>query len=225
VKAFRKRLRSHLRGLTELTETPVEVGNTTYRMTHPALADALIDEEEFAQDERLPYWAELWPSSMALARHVLREEHLADKRAVELGCGVGLPSVTVLARGGDITATDHYEAALDFARYNALVNLSRELRTRILDWHMPRTQGLGYFDLVLLADVLYERRNVAALTALIPTLLTPGGEVLLADPGRKNAPVFLEGMRDMDFGFSTEECLVTLDDRAVTVFVHRLRPC
>jgi len=194
-------------------------------MMHPAVADALIDEEEFDQDERLPYWAELWPSSVALARHVLREEHLAGKRVVELGCGVGLPSVTALARGAGITATDHYEAALDFARYNALVNLGRELRTRILDWHTPRTQGLGYFDLVLVADVLYEQRNVAALMALILTLLTPGGEILLADPGRKNAPVFLEGMRDIGFGFSTEEHLVPSDDRTVTIFVHRLRPC
>jgi predicted nicotinamide N-methyase len=194
-------------------------------MMHPAVADALIDEEEFDQDERLPYWAELWPSSVALARHVLREEHLAGKRVVELGCGVGLPSVTALARGAGITATDHYEAALDFARYNALVNLGRELRTRILDWHTPRTQGLGYFDLVLVADVLYEQRNVAALMALILTLLTPGGEILLADAGRKNAPVFLEGMRDIGFGFSTEEHLVPSDDRTVTIFVHRLRPC
>ena len=194
-------------------------------MMHPAVADALIDEEEFDQNERLPYWAELWPSSVALAWHVLREEHLAGKRVVELGCGVGLPSVTALARGAGITATDHYEAALDFARYNALVNLGRELRTRILDWHTPRTQGLGYFDLVLVADVLYEQRNVAALMALILTLLNPGGEILLADPGRKNAPVFLEGMRDIGFGFSTEEHLVPSDDRTVTVFVHRLRPC
>jgi predicted nicotinamide N-methyase len=162
---------------------------------------------------------------VALARHVFVEEHLAGKRIVELGCGVGLPSVTALGRGASITATDHYEGALDFVRYNALVNLDRELRTRILDWHTPRTQGLGYFDLVLVADVLYERRNVAALAALILTLLAPGGEVLLADPRRKNTPEFLGKMQERGFGFSTEECLVPSDDRAVTVFVHRLWPC
>ncbi len=145
------------------------------------------------------------------------------RRAIELGCGVGLPSVAALAGGAGVTATDHYAAALDFTRYNALVNLGCELRTRILDWHMPRTQALGTFDFVLVADVLYEQRNVVALTALIPTLLAPGGEVLLADPGRKNAPVFLEGMRDVGFNLSTEECLVSWDDRTVTTFVHRLR--
>lgn len=208
-----------------MTETPVEVGNTTYRVTHPAVADALIDEGEFDQDERLPYWAELWPSSVALARHVFEREHLAGRRTVELGCGVGLPSVISLACGADVTATDYYEAALDFARYNALVNLGRELRTRLLDWHAPRAQVLGHFDLVLVADVLYEQRNVAALTALIPTLLNPGGEVLLADPRRKNAPVFLEGMQDMGFGFSTEKRIVSANDRTVTVLVHRLRAC
>lgn len=225
MKTLQKRLRSHLRGLTELTETLVEVGDRTYRMTHPAAADALIDEEEFAQDERLPYWADLWPSSVALARHLSEGEHLGGRRTIELGCGVGLPSIVALAQEADVVATDHYEAALDFARYNALVNLGREVRTQNLDWHAPRTAGPGYFDLVLVADVLYERRNVAALTALIPTLLVPGGEILLADPGRKNAPVFLEGMRDKGFGLSTEECLVPSDGRTVTTFVHRLRAC
>jgi predicted nicotinamide N-methyase len=192
-------------------------------MTHPAAADALIDEEEFAQDERLPYWADLWPSSVALARYVAEGKHLGGRRAVELGCGVGLPSIIARARGADVLATDHYEAALDFTRYNALANFGRELRTQILDWHAPRTQDLGYFDLVLIADVLYERRNVTALTALIPTLLIPGGEILLADPGRKNAPVFLDGMRDMGFGLTTKERLVLSNGRTVTTFVHRLR--
>ena len=225
MKPLRKRLRSHLHGRTELTETLVEVGVSTYHMTHPVAADALIDEEEFAQDERLPYWADLWPSSVALARHVADGKHLGGRRAVELGCGVGLPSIIALARGADILATDHYEAALDFTRYNALANLGRELRTQILDWHAPHKQGLGYFDLVLVADVLYERRNVTALTVLIPTLLTPGGEILLTDPGRKNAPVFLEGMRDMGFGLSTKERVVPSDGRTVTTFVHRIRLC
>jgi len=51
-----------------MAETLVEIGDTTYRVTHPAAADALIDEKEFARDERLPYWADIWPSAVALAR-------------------------------------------------------------------------------------------------------------------------------------------------------------
>jgi predicted nicotinamide N-methyase len=44
------------------------------------------------------------------------------------------------------------------------------------------------FDLVLAADVLYERRSVAPLAGLLPRL---GGEVLLADPGRPPLQDFL----------------------------------
>jgi predicted nicotinamide N-methyase len=159
---------------------------------------------------------------VALARYV-STENLAAKCVVELGCGVGLPSTVALANRAKVTATDHYAAALDFARYNARVNLGREPETRLLDWRGPETEGLGPVDLVLAADVLYEPRNVPALAALIPTLLAPGGEILLADPRRKDAPTFLKIMRERAFESSSEECLVTSDGRDVTVLVHRLR--
>ncbi|MDQ4042399.1 MAG: methyltransferase domain-containing protein [Actinomycetota bacterium] len=198
------------------------MGEKTYRITRPSAADALIDEEDFARDERLPYWAELWPSAVALARYVSKER-LVGKRAIELGCGVGLPSVAALAGGARVTAIDHYAAALDFVRYNARSNLGTEPETRLLDWHTPGAEGLGGFDLVLAADVLYEWRNVPALAALIPALLVPGGEMLLSDPRRKDTPAFLERLWEKGFHASTEECLVPSDGREVVVLVHRLR--
>jgi predicted nicotinamide N-methyase len=156
-----------------------------------------------------------------LARYVSNED-LADRRVVEFGCGVGLPSIVALARDADVTATDYYAAALDFARYNARVNLGLEPETRLLDWHAPETGELGPFDLVFAADVLYEPRNVPALAALIPTLLVPEGEVLLADPRRKDAPTFLEKMREGGFRFATADCLIPAGEREVGVRVHRL---
>ncbi len=196
----------------------------TYHVAHPAVADVLIDEEDFARDERLPYWAELWPSAVALARHISKED-FAGRRVVELGCGVGLPSMVALAHGARVAATDHYTAALDFTRYNARANLGLEPETRLLDWHAPEIEGLGLFDLVLAADVLYEPRNVPALAALIPTLLAPGGETLLADPRRKNALIFLEKMQEKGFRSSTVKCLVPSGERKVVILMHRLRRC
>ena len=189
---------------------------------HPASAEDLIDEEDFDRDERLPYRAELWPSAIALARHVAGLD-LADGRAIELGCGVGLPPLAALARGARVLATDHYAAALDFSRYNARANTGREPETALLDWQPPRTQGLGIFDLVLAADVLYEERNVPALASLIPALLAPGGEVLFADPRRRSAPVFLAAMEKRGFGRRSESAVVRQGDREVTVALHRLR--
>ena len=159
---------------------------------------------------------------MALARHVSKER-LVGRRAIELGCGIGLPSVAALAGGAGVTVTDHYTAALDFSRYNARSNLGVEPEPQLLNWHAPAAGVLGGFDLVLAADVLYEWRNVPALAALIPTLLASGGEVLLSDPRRKNTPAFLERMRKKGFHASTEECLVPSDGPEVVVLVHRLR--
>jgi predicted nicotinamide N-methyase len=163
---------------------------------------------------------------VALARSLAEytsEERLVGRRVIELGCGVGLPTVIALARGASVTTTDHYQAALDFVRYNAFVNLGRKPRTRLLDWHTPSKEGIGSFDLLLAADVLYERRNVPALAALMPALLAPSGEILLADPRRKNTPTFLKRMRERGFRSSTEERPVLSEDRMVTVLMHRIR--
>jgi predicted nicotinamide N-methyase len=189
---------------------------------HPVSADELIDEEEFDRDERLPYWAELWPSALALARH-LSARDLAGARAIELGCGVGLPTILALARGASVLATDHYEAALDFTIYNAHTNVEREPRTVLLDWREPDIEGVGTFDLVLAADILYERKNAAALADLVPKLLAPGGEAIIADPRRDEASVFLEAMKGLGFEDAMEEITVEQDVRGVKVLLHRLR--
>ena len=186
----------------------------------------MIDEEDFARDERLPYWAELWPSAIALARYLSRED-LAGKRAIELGCGVGLPTVTALAGGARVLATDHYEAALDFTVHNARANLAREPEAALLDWQAPYTERpaerLGTFGLVFAADVLYEARNVPALADLVPALLAPGGEAVFADPRRDDAPVFLERMERRGFENTVEGMVVEQGGREVRVLVHRLR--
>ena len=147
----------------------------------PRAADALIDEAEFDRDERLPYWAELWPSARVLARHLLDAPPGAAS-ALELGCGVALPALALRHLGTDVVATDWYEDALRFASVNSERNGLGPLRTALLDWRHPGA-GEGY-PLVLAADVLYEPRNVELLAALLPRVVAPGGRALVADPGR-----------------------------------------
>jgi predicted nicotinamide N-methyase len=198
------------------------VGDRTYRIVHPASVDALLDEEDFDHEERLPYWAELWPSAVALARHLSRRD-LSGKRAVELGCGVGLPTVVALERGARVLATDHNAAALDFVAHNAREELGREPETSLLDWFSPGLDGLGTFDLVFAADVLYERRNAGPLANLVPRLLAPGGEALFADPRRPPARAFLEAVGRLGFLVSTDGSTVRQGGREVKVLLHRLR--
>ncbi|CAN5688724.1 methyltransferase domain-containing protein [soil metagenome] len=185
----------------------------------PRSADALIDESEFNTDERLPYWADLWPSARALARHLL-DNAPPGGRVLELGCGVALPSLVLLARGADVLATDYYPDALRFAEVNALRNALPPLRTALMDWRAPST--LGVFDLVLAADVLYERRNADTLAGLLPRVLAPAGRILLADPGRVYLGAFREQMETADWVLTEAEVREEISDPA-TGAVSRVR--
>ena len=46
------------------------IGGRRFEFFRPRSADDLISEEDFDRDERLPYWAELWTSSLALAERL-----------------------------------------------------------------------------------------------------------------------------------------------------------
>ena len=174
-----------------MVETTVDLGGLALTVLHPPDAEELLDEQAFERDEFLPYWAELWPSSLALARFVAGLE-LAGERVLELGCGLALPSLVAARGGADVLATDWSPDALAFAERNAARN-GVELRTRLLAWDRPLdTAGEGW-SLVLASDVLYERRNVEPLLELFPAL---GAEVLLADPGRPALRAFIEGAEE-----------------------------
>jgi predicted nicotinamide N-methyase len=132
------------------------VGDVELSLLRPVSPDALLDEAAFARDEFLPYWAELWPAATALAAAL---PDVAGLRVVELGCGLGLPSLVAAARGAEVTASDWAEDAVELLRENAARN-GLDLRAEVRDWREPWSER---FDVVLAADVLYEHRNVEPL--------------------------------------------------------------
>lgn len=169
-------------------ETVVDVGPYRLSIVRPPDAADLIDEDAFAENEFLPYWAELWPSGLALAERVAGLP-LDGKRVVELGCGLGLSSLAATIVGADVLATDWAPDAIALFRENAVRN-ALDLRIEIVDWDDPAPLlREAPWDLVLAADVLYERRNAERLLELLPAL---GFEVLLADPARPHTERFLE---------------------------------
>jgi predicted nicotinamide N-methyase len=181
-----------LRRALKLVEGEVELGNgLSLAILRPPSADELIDETAFDEEEFLPYWAELWPSGLALARHVAARE-LRGLRVLELGCGLGLPALTAALRGADVLATDWAEDAIELLRRNAERN-GVFLRVARARWSEPEPLlRAAPWDLVLGADLLYEARNAEQLAELLPDL---GGETLLAEPGRPYAKEFLERFR------------------------------
>jgi predicted nicotinamide N-methyase len=164
----------------------IQVGDVALALVRPEEPESLLDEEAFADDEFLPNWAELWPAGVTLA-HALPHD-LAGVRVVELGCGLGVPSLVAAARGAQVTAVDWAADAVMLLRENAACNGLAVEAVRA-DW---RTFD-GRFDLTLAADVLYEARNVEPLAALVARLAP---ESLIGLAGRSYERDFLERVRE-----------------------------
>lgn len=186
-----------VQAVTRRFRTSVEdavVDKHVYSILKPANSDDLIREEDFVKDERLPYWADVWPSSIILAGKLL-ELKGGGRSALELGCGVGLSTLAATTAGFDVLSTDYYEDALDVTRANVFRNLGSRARTRLVDWrHIPK--DLGTFDLVFASDVLYEKEYALLLPIILCSVLASGGCALIADPGRIAAPMFLEACEE-----------------------------
>lgn len=175
-----------------LVEQPVALPLGTVTLEKPRSADELISEADFAEDDRLPYWADLWSASIVLAEYIERHPTAATRpRAIELGCGLGLVTTAAMRAGYDVLATDYYVDATLLTARNALRVTGRAPGTRMVDWR-AFPDDLGTFDLVLAADVLYERPYAPLVAEAIRRTLAPGGRALLADQGRVALGSFLE---------------------------------
>jgi predicted nicotinamide N-methyase len=178
--------------MEDLVEEVVGVDGRELRLLRPRDSEALLDEHAFEEEEFLPYWADLWPSALALARTVASRT-LGGRRVVELGCGLGLPSIVAAACGARVLAVDWSQAAVDMAAGNAARNDVR-VDTLVCSWAAPEPiVERGPFDLVLASDVLYEARDVEPLLRALDVLRC---EAWIADPGRAPAERFLEAARE-----------------------------
>lgn len=172
------------------TTTDVDLAGGPTHLVRPRSAEDLISEAEFDRDERLPYWAEVWPSSIALAR-ALPELVPPGTRMLELGCGIGLVSVAAARCGISVLATDYYVDALLFTRRNVLADSGIDPDTQLVDWR-AWPHDIGRFDRVVASDVLYERPYAALVADALAASLTDDGVAFIADPGRTALPAFIE---------------------------------
>lgn len=213
--------------VTDEVDDHIVICGRNWSFRRPRSAEDLIDEEEYARDERLPYWAELWPSGVVLAERVAGMD-VAGLRIVELGCGLGLPTLVAMDGGAEVLATDWYAEALELLRRNAHAALGRAPETMTVDWRDPPQALLARppAHLVIGADLLYEERNGDALAALLPRLVRPDGVVVIADPRRPHADRLLAPLAAAGWTERREEVRHAgrVDEAGPVVRLHTLRP-
>lgn len=168
----------------------VDIATASLSILKPRNSDDLISEADYVHDERLPYWADVWPSSLILAQR-LADETGGGRSLLELGCGLGIVSITAMRSGFSVVASDYYEDALHFTRANAWRNIRQEPAARMIDWRALPTD-LGTYDMIVAADVLYEMTYAQLMADALAAALAPGGTAIIADPGRVAVDQFLE---------------------------------
>jgi predicted nicotinamide N-methyase len=138
-----------------------------------------------------PYWVQVWPASVALARLLWRFGQLEGRRVLDLGCGLGIPGIAAARMGASVTFADREQDALHFAQWNArrVSTAAAAPETQQLDW--SRDVVAGRFDLVLLADVSYRAPHHAPLRRQLEHALAERGCIVHADPMRAESRVFL----------------------------------
>ena len=204
-----------------IAHSVVELPGGAVNMMHPENTDALISEEDMVRDDRLPYWADIWPSSRILAR-ALAVESGAGRTLLELGAGLGLATIGAMRAGYDVLATDYYDDALLFTSANAWRTIRREPRTRMIDWRVLPAD-LGVCDRVVAADVLYEDRYPPLVANVIARTLAPGGVATIADPGRPMVEQFFELLPALGLKVRNTE-MVSYDETPAkqTIRLHHL---
>jgi ETFB lysine methyltransferase len=150
-----------------------------------------------------PLFGVVWDSSIVLAQYLLTLD-IANKRILEVGCGIGLCSLLLNKRHADITATDQHPEAAAFLAENVKLNHDQPIPFVRTDW-AEQSAELGMFDLIVGSDLLYEPDHVALLADFIEQHAKPTCLIILVDPGRGFHGRFSKRLVSLGYVHSTQK--------------------
>ena len=189
----------------EVIHETITINDKHYKINRIGNIDQLFDallakgsDHEDVLDEKIPYWAELWPSAIAMSQYLIENKVLLQgKSIIEIGSGLGLPSIVASEFASDIVCTDYIQESLDFAKTNYLLNHSNDdkIKFEILDWRNSESTNQKY-DMVIASDVAYERKAFDDLEKCIHRLSHENTIVLLSEPNRHMAVDFLASLKN-----------------------------
>jgi methyltransferase-like protein 23 len=184
-----------------LDYSEVEAGGRLWKLLSVENQDALVDAVEDL--EHMPYGFLLWESAIGMARFLLgMPELVSGKTVLELGCGVGLSGLIAAACGGIVKQTDHQPGVLELAKKNAEANGIFNVEQFLADWTDWKIRDP--FDVVIGADILYERTMHYHLETVFRKSVKPGGMLILSDPGRPQSIELLSKMEKTGWNIQTD---------------------
>jgi predicted nicotinamide N-methyase len=203
---------------------PLNIGGKTLRVIQfkdlGAYIETLVDSEPVACLD-LPFWAKVWESGFVLAHFLGRQPVVAGRRILEIGAGIGIVGVYAALCGHDVTITDNNGDALLFARGHTLLNGCPHVPVRHLDWRTPELDRP--YDMIVGADVVYDRRSYGDLVRFLKAALAPDGIVFLAKNEQFQARAFLAALTE-NFEFKQSVQTIRSEDRIQQISLFAIRP-
>ncbi|CAD6879784.1 SAM-dependent methyltransferase [Methylomonas albis] len=146
-------------------------------------------------------FGKIWPSAwvLALAMHSV---DLVGKRILEIGAGLGLASLVIHRRAGNIAVGDWHPLSEASLNENVLLNKLGPLQYKTGNWGIGNP-GLGRFDLIIGSDVLYERHKPEQLANFIVRHAAPNAQVIIVDPDRGNRVGFCREITGLGYHCSS----------------------
>jgi predicted nicotinamide N-methyase len=158
-----------------------------------------------------PYWAKVWPSAIAL--HNVLQKHpslIRDKMVLELGAGIGLPSLLMADITKSITISDYNSEAVELLRKNIAHLQLQNVQAMQLDWNTIPENITA--EVVILSDVNYDPTQFETLTKLIEKFIHQGCTIILSTPQRIMASPFVLELAS----YIVAEYLELVDENGVT---------
>jgi predicted nicotinamide N-methyase len=145
-----------------------------------------------------PYFGVLWVAAEGLAQYIVNHpDEFKGKRVLELGCGLGFPSMVASSMGAQVTASDFHPEVEAFFKRN-LIHSQIECDYLTLNWREEK-KDIGLFDIVMGSDILYESQHPKDVARGLIRYAKPGGVVLLSDPARSYMDQFLQAMKELGY--------------------------
>jgi len=164
----------------------------TLHIPDPALVQTTYQKLVAAHPTTIfPFWAKVWASSKAMVNFLQEEPTWIEKKNVlEIGAGIGIPSLSIAAQTKKIIISDYAPEAVSLLQMNIKhLKLSNAVALNI-DWNNISEDIIA--DTILLSDTNYEPDAHNNLVLLIEKFIKKGSTIILATPNRLSSNSFIK---------------------------------
>lgn len=191
--------------------TQIGAEKAIYIPAYEAVKTIYADFLELDPATPFPYWAKVWPSAIALVKVLQKHPSLIkDKTVLELGAGVGLPSLLMADITKSIIISDYDSEAVELLQKNITHLQLQNAQAIQLDWNnVPENMKA---EVLILSDVNYDPTQFETLTKLIEKFIYQGCTIILSTPQRIMASPFVLALSE----FIIADYVEMVDENGVT---------